>query len=144
MRYRIAIAVVLMIAAVFLLPLNCAPYTLWDGGFDLTVNVSASAGSLRSVTCQVCGHRNEAEFILEHLLPETYSSRTYTVDPFIGQPLTVYVPLSGRDSAFGRELQRFQFRYLVVIGQFEDGSKRGKLAEIPDCRVSRELSVMLP
>jgi hypothetical protein len=144
MRLRLAIAVIAIVAGLVLWPLSCGPITVWDGGFDLTVNVSVSAGTLRSVSCQVCGQKKEAEFILEHLVPPNFPPRSCIADPFIGQTMIVDVPLSGRDSAFGRELQRTQFRYLVVIGQFDDGSTRGKLAEIPDCRISREVTVTLP
>jgi len=118
--------------------------TVWDGGFDLTVNVSSTAGPLKSVSCQACGGRKEAEEVLEHLLPPDLGSRSAVADPFDGQPLTVQVPVSGRASPIGRELRRSQFRYLVVIGQLNDGRRLGKLVEIPDGRESREVNVSLP
>jgi hypothetical protein len=118
--------------------------TIWDGGFDLTVNVSSTAGPLKSVSCQACGGREEAEEILEYLLPPDLGSSSAVADPFDGQPLRVQVPVSGRASPMGRELRRSQFRYLVVIGQLNDGRRLGKLVEIPDGRESREVSVSLP
>ncbi len=118
--------------------------TVWDGGFDLTVNVSSTAGPLKSVSCQACGRREEAEEVLEYLLPPDTRQWSAVADPFDGQPLTVQVPVSGRASPMGRELRRSQFRYLVVIGQLNDGRRVGKLVEIPDGRESREVSVSLP
>jgi hypothetical protein len=136
--------------AVLLLVVSCAlawefvpiQVTVWDGGFDVTVRV-ASAQPLRSVSCQVFGRRAEAEEGLEHLLPEK-GLWAAAADPFAGEPLTIHVPVGGRDSPSGRELSRFQSQYLVVVGQLPDGKRIGKLVEIPDCRVSRQVSVSLP
>ena len=118
--------------------------TIWDGGFDLTVQVSSTAGPLRAVSCQAYSRREEAEHILEHLLPPETRLWSAVADPFDGKPLAVAVPLSGRVSPCGRELLRVQFQYLVVIGQLKDGRRIGKLVEIPDSRVCREVSVLLP
>jgi len=118
--------------------------TIWDGGFDLTVNVSSTAGPLRSVSCQAFGRREEADEVLKYLLPPETRLWSAVADPFAGEPLTVFVPLSGRESPSGRELRRFQFRHLVVIGELRDGRRTGKRVEIPDGRVSREVSVLLP
>jgi hypothetical protein len=120
-------------------------YIIWDGEFDLTVHVSSDyPGPPRSVTCQALGFREDAEHVLEHLLPPETRLWSTTADPFAGEPLTVHVPQSGRDSTSGRELRRFQFRYLVVIAELPDGRRVGKLVDIPDCRMSREVSVALP
>jgi hypothetical protein len=80
---------------------------------------------------------------LEYLRPET-RLWSAVADPFEGQPLTVNVPVSGRESPWGRQLRRVQFQYLVVIGQWKDGRRMGKLVDIPDGRASREISVSLP
>lgn len=118
--------------------------TVWDGGFDLTVNVSSTAGPLRSVMCKSCRQREETEFILEHSEHQEARSCAVFVDPFDGKPLTAHVPLSGVDSPCGRDLRRFQDHYLVVIGQLQDGRQMKKVVEIPDCRESREVSLLLP
>jgi hypothetical protein len=117
---------------------------IWDGGFNLTVRVSSSAGPLHSVRCQACGRREDAEYVLEYLIPPDFRPWDTVADPFDGQPLTVYVRSSGRASPLGRTLQRSQFQYLVVIGQLEDGRQIGKLVEIPDGRVVRQVDVSLP
>jgi hypothetical protein len=121
-----------------------AQYIIWDGGFDLTVHVTSSAGPLRSVTCRAYGQRDDAEQAAKYLLPPESDLWAAQADPFTGEPLTLNIPLSGRDSMSGRELSRFQFRHLVVIGQLQDGRRVSKLVEIPDCRVSRDVSVALP
>jgi hypothetical protein len=144
MRRVTLIIALLVVASVLAWEFIPIQVIIWDGGFDLTVNVSSTAGPLRSVSCQAFSGREEAEYVLEHLAPPESPLRSTVADPFNGQPLMVNIPLSGRDSPWGRELRRFQFRHLVVIGQLKDRSPIGKLVEIPDCRVSREVSVTLP
>jgi hypothetical protein len=144
MRRALLITAVLLGAGALACEFIPLGYSIWDGDFDLRVNVSSTAGSLRAVTCQACSHSEEAEYILDHLLPPETDLWSTVADPFDGQPLTVRVPVSGRTSPCGRELDRSQFRYLVVIGQLKDGRRMGKLVDIPDCRVSREVTVSLP
>jgi hypothetical protein len=118
--------------------------TVWDGGFDLTVHVSSTAGPLRAVSCQAYGQREDAEAAVQDLVPPRMGFASATADPFDGRPLTVNVHVSGRLSPFGRELARFQYRHLVVIGQLKDGRRIGKRIEIPDGCLSREVRVSLP
>ena len=117
---------------------------VWDGHFDLTVQVSSPLGRLGSVSCEAFGARELAEQAVENLYPPDTHLSSAVANPFDGQPLTVTVPLSGRKSPVGRELRRHQFQYLAVIGRLENGKKIGKLVEIPDCRVAREIDVSLP
>jgi hypothetical protein len=117
--------------------------TVWDGGFDLAVTVTSSAGPLRAVSCEAFGRRDYADEALEFLM-SPMSPWSARAKPFGGEPLTVNVSTSGRASPSGRELSRFQFRHLVVIGEFHDGRRVGKLVQIPDGEVSRKLSVTLP
>src|SRR5262245_50418051 len=133
-------AVALVLALEFL-PISVL---IWDGHFDLTVNVSSTAGPLRSVSCQACGDRDLAEHVLKSRRPFESDLWAVIADPFEGEPLTVKVPVSGRTSPFGREVSRYQFSHLVVIGHLQDGRRLGKLVEIPDGRVSRTVSVSLP
>lgn len=143
MRRKLIVIVVLMIAGVLLWVYTSMQYTIWDGGFELTIHVSSDPGPPRSVSCQAFGSRQDAEYVLTRLIhPERLWS--IVADPFNGEALILNVPLSGHDSMSGRELVRFQFRYLVVIAVLPDGRRVGKLVEIPDCRVSREVSVVLP
>jgi hypothetical protein len=142
MRRTFLILALLVVACVLAWEFIPIQVMIWDGEFDLTVHVSSSDGPLHSVSCQAFSRREDAEYVVKHLLPP--EGLWFTVaDPFDGQPLTVGVPLSGRVSPWGRELGRFQFKYLVVIGQLKDGRRIGKLVEIPDSRESREVSVAL-
>ena len=115
---------------------------IWDGSFNLIVRVECPEGRPRAVTCEAFGRREYADEAVAHLLPlESWSA---VADPFDGQPITVRVAVSGRESPFGRELLRSQFRFLAVIAVLPDGRRVGKVVDIPDGRVSREVSVALP
>jgi hypothetical protein len=144
MRPKLLVVACLLVAGAVLWVCASTTYIIWDGGYDLTVRVSSSPGPPRSVSCQACGRREAAEYVLEHLLPPETRSYSATADPFAGEPLTVNVPVSGRESMTGRQLSRFQFRWLVVIAVLPDGRRVGKLVEIPDGEVSREVRVELP
>jgi hypothetical protein len=143
MRYCLAITA---LAAIGALAWEFVPIrvTVWDGAYDLTVRVSSTAGPLRSIRCEAFARREHAEELLER--PAPLGPRTWSVvaDPFTGAPLRVPVRISGHESPSGREVSRFQFRHLAVIGELADGRQVGRLVEIPDCRVSREVSVALP
>jgi hypothetical protein len=143
MRRKLVAVLVLLVFGVALWAYSSATHIVWDGGFDLSVHVSSNPGPPLSVTCQPFGRLEYAEYMLKHLSPET---RLWSVsaDPFVGEPLIVHVPVSGRDSMSGRQLSRSQFEYLVVVAVLPDGRRVGKLVDIPDGRVSREVSVTLP
>jgi hypothetical protein len=119
-------------------------HIIWDGGYDLTVRVLSDAGPPRSVSCETFGRREYAEHAAAHRLPPESQMWSAVADPFDGQPITVKVAVSGRESMSGRELRRSQFRYLVVVAVLPDGRRVAKVVEIPDGRMSRELSVTLP
>lgn len=117
---------------------------IWDGAFELKVHVVCHTDPPRAVSCEAFGHREYAEKIVARLLPTESQARSAIADPFGGQTLTVSVPVSGRRSPFGRELRWSQFQALVVIATYPDGHRVGKVVDIPDSRVSREVTVELP
>ncbi len=143
---RTASVVVGSLALAFALAWEFAPLqvTIWDGGYDLTVNVTSEVGPLRSVSFKACGQREVADWILENPL-HAEAQASVVADPFDGKPLSLSLPLSGRTSPLGRELRLSQqCRYLVVIGRLQDGRRLAKIVDIPDSRESREVSVSLP
>ncbi len=117
---------------------------IWDGSFDLTVRVTSDEGPLLWVTCEAFSRQEYAVEAAEHHLPPQSRMWSVKADPFTGGPLTLAVPVSGRSTVDWRELKRFQFRHMVVIGGLPGGRRAVKLVEIPDCRVSREVAVVLP
>src|SRR5689334_19463052 len=144
MRGRVLFVVFLLAAAGF--HLAAFPTTYACGGFELTVRVSSTPTPPRAVSCQTFNNRSVAEFVVENLLrPEPGAGRWATVaDPFAGEPLTVLVPVSTKSWMGGLRWRRMQFEYLVVIAVLPDGRQVGKVVDIPDGRVSREVSVEVP
>jgi hypothetical protein len=143
MMRRAAILVALFVAGLLVWEFVPIQKIVWDGEFQLTVHLTSSDGPLRSVSAEAFGRREEAEETLR-FLPPPECRWSSVADPYEGQPLIVHVPLSGRESPFGRELKRMQFRYLVVIGQWSNRKRAGRIVEIPDSRKSREVHVSLP
>ena len=115
-----------------------------DGSFDLTVHVECQAGQPLTVSCETFGRQEHAEEALSVLLPPEIGMWSTLSDPFDGQPLTVRVAVSSRESPLGRIFRRSQFRYLVVIAVLPDGRRVGKMLDIPEYRVLQDVSVSLP
>lgn len=143
MRRTLFVVVAVVAAGVLAWEFIPVQVMIWDGSFDLTVRVESRAGQPQSISCQALGGRETAAQVLADLSPPE-SRWSAVADPFDGRPLIVHVPVSGRESPFGRELARSQFRFLVVIADLADGRRVGKLVDIPDGRVSREVSVVVP
>jgi hypothetical protein len=144
-RRRTLLAFVLVVVAVFCCFYVFAPVALWVGSVELAVNVSSTDGLLWEVKCEPFQRRELAQWATRNpTSPEMNNSWSYVVKPFKGEPIKVFVPVSGRDSMWGRELSRIQFQWLAVIGLLNDGKSVTKVVEIPDGRVSREVDVVLP
>ncbi len=144
MQRKLVAAALMLVVGGLLWVYTSATYIIWDGGFDLTVRVSRTPEPPRSVSCEVFSQRQDAEFALEHLLPPESRMWSAIADPFAGEPLTVYVPVGGRESMSRRQLRRFQFRYLVVIATLPDGRRVGKMVDIPDGLAVTEVTVEIP
>ena len=123
---------------------TCSQLIIADGGFDLTVTVSSKSGPLRSVRCTAAGDRATAEFYVRHPGGFDTSGPGAEADPYDGRPLTIHVPISVRYSAVGLVVARSQFRGLAVVGMTADGQRVAVTADIPDSRVARDVTVILP
>jgi hypothetical protein len=149
-RRPFLVAVLVLIAAVTAVEFIPLYLLIWDGGYELTVHVDTPADPPTAVACSAFGRREDAEHLCE-LSREAPAAalfaeggRATLADPFHGQPLKVYIWVSGRESAFGREVSRSQQRFLVVGAEWPDGRRVCKVVEIPDGRVSREMRVTVP
>jgi hypothetical protein len=129
--------------------------SVWHDEYKLTVHIDTPADPPSAVGCCTCG-RGEAERVadlgrnwsrrsrLPDFFPDLFDDRGAVANPFVGGPLKVPVAVTGRDSPFGREVARYQDRFLVVGAEWPDGRRVWKVVEIPDGRVSREVCVSLP
>ncbi|MBS0263837.1 MAG: hypothetical protein JSS02_18005 [Planctomycetes bacterium] len=143
-RRKLIILAFLSVGCGLLWIYTSTPYVIWDGGFNLIVHVSSDEGPLSAVSCEAESSRKYAELKFQHLLPPERGGWSATAKPFTGKPVKIFIPVSGTESMSGRALTRTQFELLVVIGEFQDGRRVGKLVEIPDGRVSHELQISLP
>ena len=141
MRRTILILFAVVVAGVLAWEFVPIQVMIWDGGFDLNVHVESRRPQPQSVTCEAFSHREQAQVVAVRWLPLGSSTRSAIADPFVGQPLTVAVPVSGRRSPFGRELRWSQFQALLVIATYPDGLRVGQVVDIPDGRVNREVTV---
>jgi|GEM_PF-4881102 len=142
---RLAIVVAIVLAAgVCLTPVQ----TIWDDGlWPLSVTVtSASSAPIASVSGQAFSSEESARYSLEHLAPPDTRVHSAVADPYTGEPLAVPVPTSLRThSALTWSSSRYnQMRQLLVIVQYQDGRRAGRLVEIPDLRESRSVLVEFP
>lgn len=120
-------------------------FLIGDGCYGLSVTVkSTSSASIQAVSCEAFGYKDEAQEALELLSPPASRRRSASAEPFNGQPLSVSVPFSYRESAMGRTWGETQFRHLLVIVQYQDGKRQGKLVEIPRRRDCQSLTVEVP
>jgi hypothetical protein len=108
--------------------------------------VSASGSPIASVSGEAFTSERWAGSSLEHLAPSEGRIDSAVADPFAGKPLAVPVPTSYKTrSALLWSCSRYnQMRHLVVIVQYRDGRREGRLVEIPDLRESRSLRVEVP
>lgn len=145
MGKRLAIgAAVVLVTAVCLVPVQ----TIWDDGlWPLSVTVSSVTGSpIASVSAEAFSSEAVARSTLEHLTPPETRTYSAVADPFIGEPLPVLVPTSyqTRSALVWSQSRYNQMRLLVVIVEYQDGRREGRLVEIPDLRQSRSVSVVFP
>jgi len=144
MRRTFAVLAVVVVAGVLTWEFVPIQVMVWDGHFDLTVHVRSPSGQPSRVSCEAFGHREYAEEAVARLSPLDSQLRSAMGGSFVGNQFTVRVPVSGRRSPFGRELRRMQFQALAVIAEFPDGRRVGKVVDIPDGRVSHEVTVAFP
>lgn len=143
-RSILSVLIALLLAALLAWEFVPIQVMRWSGGYDLAITVkNAGAEPIIAVSCQAFGWAEHAEETMRHLrlLESNWSA---SAKPFQGKPLILAMPTGGRVSPMGRELSRFQPRHLVVIAEFGNGKRVGKLVEIPDVEVSRSMEVWMP
>jgi len=126
------------------------PCLIWDGRFDLVVHVSSSSETIKSITCEPFQTEKQAKTVSEiraspgFELEAPLSHRAVKVPRFNGDPIEVQVPVSGTEAMCGRALTRTQFQCLLVTGELASGKCITKFVQIPDGRVTREITLELP
>jgi hypothetical protein len=120
--------------------------SLGDGSYTLSVRVhSASESPIRSVTCEAFGRAEGADYSLKNLIPPDSGYQSATADPFTGEDLTVEIRTTVVTSGLlDRVLKDSQSHALLVIVQYGDGRRVGKVFEIPHRRVASSIEAVFP
>lgn len=158
---RLFVLILILIAAVFSI-IELSSVTICDGGYDLEVRLSSSsqtpiravhygtASSMQSLQEAFPIQGRKADEVIADIDPSELKRwgeiEWEVIEPFKGQPFAAFVRTTDRISVvLGRELTYHQAsRALVVLAEYGNGKRICKIAEIPDGRVSRSLSVALP
>jgi hypothetical protein len=146
---RIAIALLaLTVAAIALTPFE---KTYDDGVWPLALTIRSAAGRpISAVSAEPVLDVESARQLLENPLPPALTRvespvRSVVQEPYLGRPLEVMVPTSETSfrSLLWTRRRFFQYHGLFVVVEYEGGTLEGRVAEIPDLRQSRAVSVEL-
>jgi hypothetical protein len=149
MRICATALVLLIFAGVALIPYQ----KFYDDGlFPVSVTVRSAAGRpIRGFSAEAVLSRAAAEAELNRLVPPAATRVDNSIyaavqEPFLGQPLKINVPASykTRRSLVWDYRRYFQYRGVLVVVEWEGGKLEGRALELPDIRVSREVSVEFP
>jgi hypothetical protein len=115
-----------------------------SGSYLLRVEVS-SARSIRAVRCYPASSQTDAQVVVDHVDDEwKLLPRNGRAEPFTGAPIEVDIYTWCNTTRSGREISGGHLEWLAVCTEFDDGTRVGKLAEIPDMRIAREVRVEFP
>jgi hypothetical protein len=130
----------LAVIALVLFALSNVHVIVWDGSFPLQVTlVGPPDPTIVGVADEVLICKTYAADL--KIDPRRLHLHPDHVDWIEGQPFTVRVPCSGRQSQPGVETSYLQFQLLVLRLEYKDGDIEYISAEIPDGRKSHEVTL---
>ena len=147
MRFTIRwfMAIVAGVGVTFWLVRPLSSIAICDGICTYSIHVQSSLRTpIRRVTCEAFSTAREAAHSLEGLLAPETRLWSAQADPFVGQPLSVSLPFTFRTSRGGQVIDDVQYRFLLVIVQFHDGSRMGKVVELPHRDKANTVRVVIP
>jgi hypothetical protein len=145
---RLIVILILVVGGV--LALFVCFTSIWDGRFELTVNIVGPGERPKWVWLGQEPNKDQAERFLAVMLKVKRERMddgflSLIVDPFYGQPISLHVRLSGSDSPIFGALGETQYgQYLVVVAEMPDGQRVGKIVDIPDHNESTQVTISLP
>ena len=136
--------VVLMAGAIGFVPF----WTIWDdGNWPLTVTVRSTSGSaIRAVSAEALDETDSVRYFLDQPIPPDDKHHSASQTPFVGEPLIVNVPTSStiRGSLLWSYTRYYQYRKLVVVVEYQDGKREGRVVDIPDLHKNRMVTMEVP
>lgn len=143
-RRKIVLTVFLSMLVMLLLlaPVLLSCY-VWDGHFQLTLDVTSSSGKhISEVSYAAVSTREQAEWTETHTSGESeFAFRPTSQD---NGRFIAHIPCSGRCWVFDIETSYSEFRYVVVRAKYESGKVFRRMAEVPVGRGPRTLKVLVP
>jgi hypothetical protein len=143
-RWPVLLALVVVLGGLGLVPFQ----KIYDDGiWPLQVTLRSAAGaSIKAASGEAFGDRNDASYVLQNRIPPESLLYAAIQNPFRGEKLTVPVPTS---YSIHRSLlcdyrSFYQYNKLVVLVRYEAGNEEGRLIEIPDLRLTGEITVNVP
>ena len=115
-----------------------------SGSYLLRINV-VSARPIREVRCYPAFRREDAAVVGDNPDREwDFITRSGRFAPFTGAPLEMRIDTWCDTTRSGREIKSGHETWLAVIAEFDEGIRVGKVVEIPDMKVGREVRVEFP
>jgi len=142
-RMRYALPALLGVTALALLALayDRTHGIRWIGGYAVRVRMERSSPRPVDSVSAVVLFRREWEAADGD--PARIDSDWQAV-PLSGEPFTVHVKCGGKDSGLGRPISYVRQELVVLRVAYADGGSELVVAELPDGRSGRELSVRIP
>ena len=142
-RFGIALLIVLAVCVGFI-----PSWTIWDDGlWPITVTLrSANGSAIRAVSAEAEDNPDFIRYYLEQPILPAFTHHSASQIPYVGKPLTVNVPtsLTTHGALLWRYTRFYQFHKLVVIVEYQDGKREGRVVDIPDLHKSRVVAVEVP
>jgi hypothetical protein len=126
-------------------------YKLDSRGYFLIIHVECQRDRPKLVACIASFRLQQAQATADKINQYSFENAqigrtmdSVVSDPFEGQPLKMENVYYHHTSYFGRTLSWSQNSFLAVYAEWPDGRKMCKVLEIPDARISKEMTIRLP
>jgi len=118
------------------------PIEVWDGRFDLAIHLQSKSGRrIESVEYEAFFRRDHAEFTVAHQ-PEGFGG--FREAEYWSGVWHCHVASTGRRDIFGRELRYMFARFVVLLIRYDNGEELLQIAEVPEGRGPRSMTVDVP
>jgi hypothetical protein len=122
--------------------LSFASTGLWDGHFELSIDIQPKTSRQISVACYCLeqSRKESADAISQNPTWGDWKNCKQSQD---GKSYLAEIPCYGRFDIFGH-YGYGEFRYIVVRAKYGDGTQDCVTAEIPEGRGKRSMKIMMP
>lgn len=149
---RIIITIVLGLAFALLVGVGSywqgSECLLCDGCYTLQVEVdSAKRNAIEAMLCEPFGTTEQAQEQLDFIVNSNVQMSKPIFGelerPFEATSIKLLIPFSERVYSFGRRVENYSFRMLLVIAQYRGADRVGKILDISKCRDGDKVTVKL-